>query len=156
MRKERQGEVIDGALMRSTTKIRPRTSTRTLSLHERSITMVRPPSHRRPTRQGLQRRWHVRLPGHLFDLHDRVMHVLWGLSGCCAQMLMDLGPNVYQEDFERAFLQEAAEFYQVRPARSFHCSVCAVLRRLCLSQSVMPQLGGSSMCEWTALLHMHR
>ncbi|KAK9837407.1 hypothetical protein WJX81_000098 [Elliptochloris bilobata] len=27
-------------------------------------------------------------------------------------MLMDLGPNVYQEDFERAFLQEAAEFYQ--------------------------------------------
>lgn len=31
-------------------------------------------------------------------------------------MLMDLGPNVYQEDFERAFLQEAAEFYQVRCA----------------------------------------
>lgn len=29
------------------------------------------------------------------------------------QMLMDLGPNVYQEDFERAFLKETAEFYQV-------------------------------------------
>jgi propanediol dehydratase small subunit len=29
-------------------------------------------------------------------------------------MLMDLGPNVYQEDFERAFLKEAAEFYQAR------------------------------------------
>lgn len=41
-----------------------------------------------------------------------------GLTGAgrCTQMLMDLGPNVYQEDFERAFLQEAAEFYQVRCA----------------------------------------
>lgn len=28
-------------------------------------------------------------------------------------MLMDLGPQVYQEDFERHFLERAAEFYQV-------------------------------------------
>ena len=30
-----------------------------------------------------------------------------------AQMLMDLGPNVYSEDFEQHFLAKAAEFYQV-------------------------------------------
>jgi len=29
-------------------------------------------------------------------------------------MLMDLGPQVYQEDFERQFLERAAEFYQAR------------------------------------------
>ena len=29
------------------------------------------------------------------------------------QMLMDLGPNVYCEDFEQHFLAKAAEFYQV-------------------------------------------
>ena len=29
------------------------------------------------------------------------------------QMLMDLGPAVYTEDFERNFLTQAAEFYQV-------------------------------------------
>ena len=46
-------------------------------------------------------------------------------AGRCTQMLMDLGPNVYQEDFERAFLQEAAEFYQVCPASSLS------LLRLC-------------------------
>lgn len=28
-------------------------------------------------------------------------------------MLMDLGPQVYQQDFERKFLEKAAEFYQV-------------------------------------------
>lgn len=31
-----------------------------------------------------------------------------------AQMLMDLGPVVYVEDFEKHFLAKAAEFYQVR------------------------------------------
>ena len=30
-----------------------------------------------------------------------------------AQMLMDLGANVYSEDFEQHFLGKAAEFYQV-------------------------------------------
>ena len=30
------------------------------------------------------------------------------------QMLMDLGPVVYVEDFEKHFLAKAAEFYQVR------------------------------------------
>jgi hypothetical protein len=29
------------------------------------------------------------------------------------QMLMDLGANVYSEDFEQHFLAKAAEFYQV-------------------------------------------
>ena len=30
-------------------------------------------------------------------------------------MLMDLGANVYSEDFEQHFLARAAEFYQARP-----------------------------------------
>ena len=46
-------------------------------------------------------------------------------------MLMDLGPNVYQEDFERAFLKETAEFYQVRLAAICHDRV--VLLRYSLS-----------------------
>ena len=38
------------------------------------------------------------------------------------QMLMDLGPAVYCEDFEAHFLAKAAEFYQVRlgPSASAH------------------------------------
>ena len=35
-----------------------------------------------------------------------------------AQMLMDLGPNVYSEDFEQHFLAKAAEFYQVTNPRT--------------------------------------
>ena len=31
----------------------------------------------------------------------------------CLQMLMDLGPVVYVEDFEKHFLAKASEFYQV-------------------------------------------
>lgn len=33
--------------------------------------------------------------------------------GQCMQMLMDLGPVVYVEDFEKQFLAKASEFYQV-------------------------------------------
>ena len=54
-------------------------------------------------------------------------------------MLMDLGPNVYQEDFERHFLREAAEFYQVLPP-----TAVPALQRL---RSVTP--GVCSMCAWT-------
>ena len=36
-----------------------------------------------------------------------------------AQMLMDLGANVYSEDFEQHFLARAAEFYQARPFPHF-------------------------------------
>ena len=67
----------------------------------------------------------------------------WAVTGLteaerCTQMLMDLGPNVYQEDFERAFLQEAAEFYQVGPASS--------LPLLCLC-SVGACVGHSQSCH---------
>jgi len=40
------------------------------------------------------------------------------------QMLMDLGPQVYQEDFERQFLERAAEFYQVEATEYFCTSNC--------------------------------
>ena len=36
-------------------------------------------------------------------------------------MLMDLGPNVYCEDFEQHFLAKAAEFYQVRVLALLQC-----------------------------------
>ena len=53
------------------------------------------------------------------------------------QMLMDLGANVYSEDFEQHFLAKAAEFYQVRlqpsgvvlracqQAKASSCGLCA-------------------------------
>ena len=46
------------------------------------------------------------LADHLFAV---LLTLLLGL-----QMLMDLGPVVYVEDFEKHFLAKAAEFYQVR------------------------------------------
>ncbi len=39
------------------------------------------------------------------------------------QMLMDLGPVVYVEDFEKHFLAKASEFYQVIPEQG--CTRCA-------------------------------
>ena len=46
------------------------------------------------------------------------------------QMLMDLGPVVYVEDFEKHFLAKAAEFYQVRsnmlaPQLTVNMTACA-------------------------------
>jgi hypothetical protein len=55
-------------------------------------------------------------------------------------MLMDLGPNVYQEDFERAFLKEAAEFYQARARGLCACrpaAACGCTRQYATGISVM-------------------
>ena len=49
-----------------------------------------------------------------------------------AQMLMDLGPNVYQEDFEQHFLAKAAEFYQV--CRLPSGSICAASLQAAVGQ----------------------
>ena len=38
------------------------------------------------------------------------------LGDASLQMLVDLGMDVYQDEFERSFLQTAAEAYQVRNA----------------------------------------
>ena len=45
----------------------------------------------------------------------------------CVQMLMDLGPVVYVEDFEKHFLAKAAEFYQVghTACSVIECLTCA-------------------------------
>ena len=56
------------------------------------------------------------LPGHcmrilLCNVFGIKTHMLQ-----CLQMLMDLGPVVYVEDFEKHFLAKASEFYQVMHA----------------------------------------
>jgi cullin 3 len=40
------------------------------------------------------------------------------------QMLMDLGPNVYVEDFERHFLAQASEFYRKEAQEFISSSDC--------------------------------
>lgn len=46
-----------------------------------------------------------------------------GLFRSMTQMLMDLGSAVYQEDFERHFLDASADFYKVPPVRETHVRV---------------------------------
>ena len=45
------------------------------------------------------------------------------------QMLVDLGMDVYQDEFERSFLQTAAEAYQVQ--NGVNMSVCMFVAILC-------------------------
>ena len=68
-------------------------------------------------------------------------------------MLMDLGPVVYVEDFEKHFLAEASEFYQVSCVIQI-CNLCDLLPLVstcmcwpimaaelwCLEESCMPTL----------------
>ena len=85
------------------------------------------------------------------------------------QMLMDLGANVYSEDFEQHFLAKAAEFYQVslcssltllircpsmvrnkgRMHRQAHSSACCqhLLCLLYISQKHAMQLPSSLVCN---------
>ena len=40
------------------------------------------------------------------------------------KMLMDLGPSVYQEDFEKPFLEASAEFYKCEAQKFIECCEC--------------------------------
>ncbi|XP_060196818.1 cullin-3A-like [Lycium barbarum] len=47
-----------------------------------------------------------------------------GLMRNIIKMLVDLGPSVYQEDFEKPFLQVSADFYRVESQRFIECCDC--------------------------------
>ncbi|CAA0834686.1 Cullin-3A [Striga hermonthica] len=47
-----------------------------------------------------------------------------GLMRNVVKMLMDLGPAVYQEDFERPFLDVSADFYRAESQEFIECSDC--------------------------------
>ncbi|KAL5539225.1 hypothetical protein UlMin_046103 [Ulmus minor] len=58
-------------------------------------------------------------------LHERTGEVInRGLMRNIIKMLMDLGPSVYQEDFEKPFLEVSAEFYKVESQRFIECCDC--------------------------------
>ncbi|XP_051146099.1 cullin-3A-like [Andrographis paniculata] len=47
-----------------------------------------------------------------------------GLMRNIIKMLMDLGPSVYQEDFEKPFLEVSADFYRAESQEFIECSDC--------------------------------
>lgn len=47
-----------------------------------------------------------------------------GLMRNIIKMLMDLGPSVYQEDFEKPFLEVSADFYRAESQRFIECCDC--------------------------------
>ncbi|EPS73775.1 hypothetical protein M569_00979 [Genlisea aurea] len=47
-----------------------------------------------------------------------------GLMRNIIKMLMDLGPSVYQEDFEKLFLEVSADFYRSESQEFIECSDC--------------------------------
>lgn len=47
-----------------------------------------------------------------------------GLMRSVIKMLMDLGPSVYQEDFEKPFLEVSADFYRVESQKFIECCDC--------------------------------
>lgn len=48
-----------------------------------------------------------------------------GLMRNIIKMLMDLGPSVYQEDFEKPFLEVSADFYRAESQEYIECCDCA-------------------------------
>ncbi|KAL0421105.1 UNVERIFIED_CONTAM: Cullin-3A [Sesamum latifolium] len=48
-----------------------------------------------------------------------------GLMRNIIKMLMDLGPSVYQEDFEKPFLEVFVDFYRAESQKFIECSDCA-------------------------------
>lgn len=49
----------------------------------------------------------------------------WGLMRNIIKMLTDLGPSVYQEDFEKPFLEVSADFYKAESQKIIECCDCA-------------------------------
>nr|GLL34223.1 cullin-3A-like [Ipomoea trifida] len=49
----------------------------------------------------------------------------WGLMRNIIKMLTDLGPSVYQEDFEKTFLEVSADFYKAESQKIIECCDCA-------------------------------
>nr|GMD29644.1 cullin-3A [Ipomoea batatas] len=49
----------------------------------------------------------------------------WGLMRNIIKMLTDLGPSVYEEDFEKPFLEVSADFYKAESQKIIECCDCA-------------------------------
>jgi cullin 3 len=70
---------------------------------------------------------HSRLLDTLLDLihRERMGEVInRGLMRSITKMLMDLGPAVYQDDFEKPFLEVSASFYSVESQEFIECCDC--------------------------------
>ncbi|XP_060194007.1 cullin-3A-like [Lycium barbarum] len=70
---------------------------------------------------------HKRLQDTLLELvqHERTGEVInRGLMRNVIKMLMDLGSSVYQEDFEKPFLEVSADFYRVESQQFIECCDC--------------------------------
>lgn len=70
---------------------------------------------------------HKRLQDTLLELvlHERTGEVInRSLMRNVIQMLMDLGSSVYQEDFEKPFLDVSADFYRVESQQFIECCDC--------------------------------
>ncbi|XP_049385432.1 cullin-3A-like [Solanum stenotomum] len=70
---------------------------------------------------------HKRLQDTLLELvqHERTGEVInRGLMRNVIQMLMDLGSSVYQEDFEKPFLDVSADFYRLESQQYIECCDC--------------------------------
>ncbi|KAG9159786.1 hypothetical protein Leryth_007796 [Lithospermum erythrorhizon] len=70
---------------------------------------------------------HIRLQSTLLDLVrlERCGEVInRGLMRNIIKMLMDLGPSVYEEDFEIPFLSVSADFYRVESQQFIECCDC--------------------------------
>lgn len=70
---------------------------------------------------------HKRLQDTLLELvlHERTGEVInRGLMRNVIQMLMDLGSSVYQEDFEKPFLDVSADFYRLESQQFIECCDC--------------------------------
>ncbi|XP_059293986.1 cullin-3A-like [Lycium ferocissimum] len=70
---------------------------------------------------------HKRLQDTLLELvqHERTGEVInRGLMRNVIKMLMDLGSSVYQEDFEKPFLEVSADFYRLESQQFIECCDC--------------------------------
>ncbi|EES05529.1 hypothetical protein BDA96_04G252900 [Sorghum bicolor] len=116
--------------------------------HNKALQMIRdilmymdrtyvPTSHRTPVHELGLNLWrdhiihspmiHSRLVNTLLDLikGERMGEVInRGLMRSITKMLMDLGPAVYQDDFEKPFLDVSASFYSVESQEFIECCDC--------------------------------
>ncbi|KAK1423075.1 hypothetical protein QVD17_18369 [Tagetes erecta] len=96
-----------------------------------------PGSHKRPARELGLNLWRdnvIHLTGIQTQLQNTLLHLIHkertgqvinrGIMRNTIKMLMDLGPPVYQVNFERPFLEASREFYKVESREFIECCDC--------------------------------
>ncbi|KQK01936.1 cullin-3A [Brachypodium distachyon] len=116
--------------------------------HNKALQMIRdilmymdrtyvPTSHKTPVHELGLNLWRDHII-HYDMIHDRLLHTLLdiihrermgevinrGLMRSITKMLMDLGPVVYQDDFEKPFLEVSASFYSGESQEFIECCDC--------------------------------